>query len=138
MIICHRTNKIFVLFFVNLSNKTYGRDAFRPCSRDSSGDKGQYCFISRKKLNWNRPPLPFLGYIFSSAIWLLQNFSSTTYRPPLPSRLLTRHLKPSIFTTGKIYYLLPKSHKLSLLTANIANLICISLNLKSIIEIITD
>ena len=26
------------------------RDAFRPCSRDSSDDKGQFCFISQKKL----------------------------------------------------------------------------------------
>ena len=50
------------------------RDAFRPCSRDSLGDKGQFCFISqKKKINWNRPPLPFLGYTFSSSKWLLQN-----------------------------------------------------------------
>ena len=79
------------------------RDAFRPCSRDSSGDKGQFCFISQnktKKINWDRPPLPFLGYMSSSAIWLLQNFSPTTYRPPLPSRLLTRYL----FETFKIYH----------------------------------
>ena len=75
------------------------RGAFRPCSRDSSGDKGQLCFISQKKFNWNRPPLPFLGYMSSSAIWLLQNFSATTYRPPLPSKLLTRYLKPSKSTT---------------------------------------
>ena len=85
------------------------------------------CFISQKKINWNRPPLPFLGYMFSTAIWLLQNFSPTTYRLPLPSRLLTRYLKPSKSTNGKIYYLLPKSYKLSLLTANIASLVCISL-----------
>ena len=25
------------------------RDAFRPCSRDSLGDKGQFCFVSQKK-----------------------------------------------------------------------------------------
>ena len=92
------------------------RDAFRPCSRDSSGDKGQFCFVSQKKINWNRPRLPFLGYVSSSAIRLFQNLSPTTYRPPLPSRLLTRYLKPSKFTTGKIYYILPKSYKLSLLT----------------------
>ena len=24
-------------------------DAFHPCSRDSLGDKGQFCFINRKK-----------------------------------------------------------------------------------------
>ena len=37
------------------------RDAFRPCSRDSSGDK-----VKKKKtfFNWNRPPLPSLGYIY--------------------------------------------------------------------------
>ena len=97
------------------------RDAFRPCSRDSSGDKGQFCSIishnkrkkkkKEKKLNWNRPPffLPFLGYMSSSLIWLLHNFSPTTYRPPLPSRLLTRYPKPSKFTTDKIYYLVLKS-----------------------------
>ena len=39
------------------------RDAFHPGSRDSYGDKGQFCFIGQKKLNWNRSPLPFLGYI---------------------------------------------------------------------------
>ena len=82
------------------------RDAFRPCSRDCSGDKGQFCFhyTKQKKVNWNRPPLPFLGYMSSSAIWLLQNFSPTTYRPPLPSRLLIRYLKPSKSTTNQFFY----------------------------------
>ena len=118
------------------------RDAFRPCSRDSSGDKGQFCFISQKKKknnnNWNRPPLAFLGCMSYSVTWLLQNFSPTTYRPSVPSRLLTRYLKPSKSTTGKFYHLLPKSCKLRLVTANIANLVCTALNLKSIIEISTE
>ena len=73
------------------------RDAFRPCSRDSSGYKGQFCFICQKKIIGIGPPLPFLGCMSSSAIWPLQNFSSTTYRPPLPSRPLIRYLKPSKF-----------------------------------------
>ena len=60
---------------------------------------------TKKIINWNRPPLPFLGYMSSSAIWLLQNFSPTAYRPPLPSRLLTRYLKPSKSTTNQFYYL---------------------------------
>ena len=52
------------------------RDAFRPCSGDSLGDKDQFCFISqkKKKLIWNRPPLSCLGYMSSNAIWLPQNF----------------------------------------------------------------
>ena len=70
--------------------------------------KVNFVFISQNKkkiFNWNRPPLPFLGYMSSSAIWLFQNFSPTTYRPPLPSRLLTRYLKPSKSTTNQFYYL---------------------------------
>ena len=49
------------------------RDAYRPCSRDSSDDKGQFCFISQKqkKVNWNWPLLPCLDYTSCSAIWLL-------------------------------------------------------------------
>ena len=82
-------------------------DAFCPCSRDSSGDKGQFCFISQKKnikINWNCSPLQFLGHNMScSAIWLLQNFSPSTYGPPSPSRLLTLYLKPSKSTKGKFY-----------------------------------
>ena len=42
------------------------RDAFRPCSRDSSGDKVNFVLSAKKKktsFNWNRPPSPFLGYI---------------------------------------------------------------------------
>ena len=90
----------------------------------------------QKELIGIGPPfLPFLGYMSSSAIWLLQNFSPTAYRPPLPSRLLTRYLKPSKSTTNQFYYFLPKSYKLSLLTANIASLVCTTLNLKPIIEI---
>ena len=106
--------------------------------------KVNFVFISQNKkkikkiINWNRPPLPFLGYMSSSAIWLLQNFSPTTYRPPLPSRLLTRYLKPSKSTTNQFYYLLPKSYKLSLLTANIAGLVCTTLNLKPIKETNTE
>ena len=88
--------------------------------------------------NWNRPPLPFLGYMASSAIRLLQNFLPTTYRPPLPSRLLIHYLKPLKSTTNQFFYLLPKSYKLSLLTANIASLVCTTLNLKPIIEINTE
>ena len=88
--------------------------------------------------NWNRPSLPLLGYMASSAIRLHQNFLPTTYRPPLPSRLLIRYLKPSKSTTNQFFYLLPKSYKLSLLTANIASLVCTTLNLKPIIEINTE
>ena len=89
----------------------------------------------KKKRNWL--PYRFSAIMSSSAICLLQNFSPRAYRPPLPYRLLPCNLKPSKSTTGKIYYMLPKSYKLSLLTANIANLVCITLNLKSIIEINT-
>ena len=84
------------------------------------------------------PPLPFLGYMVSSALRLLQNFLPTTYRSPLPSRLLIRYLKPSKSTTNQFFYLLPKSYKLSLLTANTASLVCTTLNLKPIMEINTE
>ena len=84
------------------------------------------------------PPLPFLGYMVFSALRLLQNFLPTTYRPPLPSRLLIRYLKPSKSTTNQFFYLLPKSYKLSLLTANTASLVCTTLNLKPIMEINTE
>ena len=43
------------------------RDAFRPCSRDSSGDKVNFVLLAQKNktfFNWNQPPLPFLGYIY--------------------------------------------------------------------------
>ena len=86
--------------------------------------QGQFCFISQKKqktfFNCESAPLTVSRlYLSSCAIWLLQNFSPTTYRPPLPSRLLTRYSKPSKFTTNKIY-LLPVSeiYKLSLLNAD--------------------
>ena len=44
------------------------RDAFCPCSRDSSGGKINYVLLAKKKnfLSWNRPLLPFLGYIYLS------------------------------------------------------------------------
>ena len=52
------------------------RDAFRPCLRDSLGDKGQFCFIIKKKKGIG-PTYRF--YIMSPrAILLLQNFSATT------------------------------------------------------------
>ena len=42
------------------------RDAFRPCSRDSSGDKGQFCCISQKKLLESAPLLYWnlIGILF--------------------------------------------------------------------------
>ena len=46
------------------------RDAFRPCSRDSSGDKVNFVLLVKKKqtfFSWNGPPpppLPSLGYIY--------------------------------------------------------------------------
>ena len=43
------------------------RDAFRPCSRDSSGDKGQFGFISRKKILIGIGPLTVSRlYVFQS------------------------------------------------------------------------
>ena len=78
------------------------RDAFRPCSRDSSGDKVKFVSLAKKKTFLIGIGFPYLSrlYLSSCAIWLLQNFSPTTYRPQLPSRLLTRYLKPSKFTTN--------------------------------------
>ena len=101
------------------------RDEFRPCSRDSSGDKVNFVLLAKKKqkhflIGIGRPFFTVSRlYLSSCAIWLLQNFSPTTYRPPLPSRLLTRYSKPSKFTTNKIY-LLPVSeiYKLHLLNVN--------------------
>ena len=43
------------------------RDAFRPCSKDSSGDKVNFVLLAQKNItffNWNQPPLPSLGYIY--------------------------------------------------------------------------
>ena len=42
------------------------RDAFRPYSRDSSGDKINFVLLAKKKtfLIGIGPPLPFLGYIY--------------------------------------------------------------------------
>ena len=105
-------------------------NGFEPLRRVSSLLKGlfrrqgQFCLLAKKTnktfFNWNRPPLPSLCYIYLSVQYgYSKNFSPTTYRPPLPSRLLTRYSKPSKFTTNKIY-LLPISeiYKLSLLNAN--------------------
>ena len=63
-----------------------------------------------KKFELESAPLPLLCYLSFSVIWLLQNFSPTTYRPLLPSRLITDHSKPSNFTTGEICNLLPKTY----------------------------
>ena len=86
------------------------RDAFRPCSRDSSGDKVNFVLLAKKTSFFFvigiGPPYLSRLYLSSCVIWLLQNFSPTTYRPPLPSTLLTRYSKPSKFTTNKIYLLL--------------------------------
>ena len=122
-------------------------NGFEPSRRVSSLLKGlfrrqgQFCFINQKTfLIGIGPPLSVSGlYLSSCAIWLLQNFSPSTYRPPLPSRLLTRYSKPSKFTTNKIYLLpVTEIYKLSLLNANSAILVCMELNLKSIIEINTE
>ena len=124
-------------------------NGFEPSRRVSSlieglfRRQGQFCFISQKNqtfFNWYRQPLPFSRlYLSSCAIWLLQNFSPTTYRPLLPSRLLTGYSKPSKFTTNKIYLLpVTEIYKLSLLNANSAILVCMELNMKSIIEINTE
>ena len=122
---------------------------FEPSRRVSSLLKGlfrrqgQFCFISQNKTFLIGIGFHYLSrlYLSSCVIWLLQNFSPTTYRPPLANRLLTRYLKPSKFTTNKIY-LLPVSvteiYKLSLLNANSAILVCMDLSLESIIEINTE
>ena len=58
------------------------RDAFRPSSRDSSGDKVNFVLLAKKKqtfFNWNRPPLASLGYIYVS----VQNGYSKTFRQQL-------------------------------------------------------
>ena len=49
-----------------------GRDAFRPRSRDLSGDKDQFRFISQRKLKW---PSLYHFYTSPSAIVVLQNSS---------------------------------------------------------------
>ena len=119
------------------------RDTFRPCSRDSSGDKVNFVLLAKKKLFLIGIGPPYLSrlYLSSCVIWLLQNFAPTTYRSLLPSRLLTHNSKPSKFTTNKIYLLsVPATeiYKLSLLNANSAILVCIELSLESIIEINTE
>ena len=42
------------------------RDAFRPCSRDSSGDKVNFVLFAKKTFLIGISPLflPFLGYIY--------------------------------------------------------------------------
>ena len=139
-----RTRALGTLFH-KMNNDLMTINGFEPSRRVSSLLKGLfrrqrsisfYLAKKKKKLAGLAPPNRFqaiclpLQYGYSKTFRL----QGTTYRPPLPSRLLTRYLKPSKSTSGKIYYLLPKSYKLSLLTANIANLVCITLNLKSIIQ----
>ena len=103
--------------------------------------KVNFVFISqnkKKKLIGIGPTLPFLGYMSSSAIWLLQSFRRqlTDHHYPLGYWLATWNLQnlPLINSTTS----LPKSYKLSLLTANIAGLVCTTLNLKPIKETNTE
>ena len=37
--------------------------------------------LVKENYNWSRPPSPFLGYMYGSAILLVQNFPPITYRP---------------------------------------------------------
>ena len=112
-----RTRALGTLFH-KMNNDLMTINGFEPSRRVSSLLKGlfrrqgQFCFISQKKtflIGIAPPPPPPLTvsriYLSYCAIWLLQNFSPTTYRPPLPSRLLTRYSKPSKFTTNKILLL---------------------------------
>ena len=85
------------------------RDAFRPCSRDSSGDKVNFVLLAKKK---QKPfligigPLTFLSCIYLPVQYgFSKTFRLQTSRPPLRSRLLTGYSKPSKFTTNKIYLL---------------------------------
>ena len=105
---------------------------FEPLRRVSSLLKGLcrrlmsiFYYLPKKKTELESAPLflPYVGYMSSCLIWLLQNFSPTTYRPPLPSRLLTCYSKPSKFTTGKTFYLLPESTSYRPTSANVANLV---------------
>ena len=70
--------------------------SFRPCLRDSSGDKGQFRFISQKNAIGISPPYRFC--MSTSAILLLQNFSPTA-TTDLYYQALTVYSKPSKFTT---------------------------------------
>ena len=74
----------------------------------------------------------------SSAIWLLQNFSPTINLPTT----ITQKATNLPLETFKIYHWrnlpIAENYRLGLLFANIANLVCIKLNLKSIIEIDTE
>ena len=117
------------------------RDAFRPGSRDSSGDKVNFVLLAKKTflIGIGTPLTVPRPYLSSCTIWLLQNFLPTTYQLPLPSRLLTRYSKPSKFITNKICLLpVAEIYKLSLLNANCAILDWVELNMNSIIEINTE
>ena len=67
------------------------RDAFCSCSRDSSGDKGQFCFTAKENCKWNRPPYRFC--MFPSAILLFQNFLSATEHRHTVLTLSTQNLQ---------------------------------------------
>ena len=57
------------------------RDALRRAQGTLQATKVNFVLLAKKKKNffyWNWPPLPFLGYMSFSAIWLLQNISPTT------------------------------------------------------------
>ena len=71
------------------------RDAFHLCSRDSSGDKGQFCFVTQRKLELVAPTLPFV-YVSRCNIATSQAFAYS--RPTVTQYSL--YLKPSKFTTG--------------------------------------
>ena len=46
--------------------------------RTPTTTKANFVLLAEENCNWNRHPIPFLGYMSSSAIFLLQNFSPTT------------------------------------------------------------
>ena len=76
----------------------------------SSGNKGQFCFISPKKCNWNWPPLPFL-YVSQCNIATSKLFAHN-YQTPLPiahCRFKTFKFYHCCKATAKIYYLSLKS-----------------------------
>ena len=59
------------------------RDAFRPCSRNSPEDKGQFCFLAKENCDYIGPPLPFLHV--SQCNITTSKFFAFNYRPPLSS-----------------------------------------------------
>ena len=79
------------------------RDAFRPCSRDSSGDKGQFCFLAKKTVIGIGPPYRF--YISLSTMLLIQNFFASSYRPSLSStHFLLKTFKIYLYeTVGNVF-----------------------------------